>query len=303
MNSNMNNDSNLNNDSNIKNGSNIKNDSNINNGSNTNNDMYSDSDSDYMPPKRSRKKQRRNSEGDIIEIKIKQRSRSDSYFKSQSKENQIAYLNKEQEIYNFLDETIPIRYKILNSSLSINIKSLVINKINIYENMNQDDNEYTKLNKWINGLSKIPFDCFVRLPISIQDGNSKIQNFLLQSYTILKETIYGQNEAKNKIMQILAQWISNPNSQGQVIALEGPAGLRGRRRRHGEARRGEPRPVARERRARRAALLRVRRAVGPRGAGRVPREARGAARAALGELRAQNLLIPIDNSNFLNKPH
>ena len=225
MNSNMNNDSNLNNDSNIKNGSNIKNDSNINNGSNTNNDMYSDSDSDYMPPKRSRKKQRRNSEGDIIEIKIKQRSRSDSYFKSQSKENQIAYLNKEQEIYNFLDETIPIRYKILNSSLSINIKSLVINKINIYENMNQDDNEYTKLNKWINGLSKIPFDCFVRLPISIQDGNSKIQNFLLQSYTILKETIYGQNEAKNKIMQILAQWISNPNSQGQVIALEGPAGV------------------------------------------------------------------------------
>jgi outer membrane protein assembly factor BamE (lipoprotein component of BamABCDE complex) len=170
---------------------------------NTNNDMYSDSDSDYMPPKRSKKKQRRNSEGDIVDLKIKQRSRSDSYFKSQSKENQIAYLNKEQEISNFLDETIPIRYKILNSSLSINIKSLVINKINIYENMNQEDNEYTKLNKWINGLSKIPFDYFVRLPISIQDGNSKIQNFLLQSFTILKETIYGQNEAKNKIMQII----------------------------------------------------------------------------------------------------
>jgi ATP-dependent Lon protease len=77
----------------------------------------------------------------------------------------------------------------------------------------------------MNGLSKIPFDTYMKLPISISDGNAKIQKFLLQSFTILKETIYGQNEAKNKIMQILAQWISNPNSQGQVIALEGPAGV------------------------------------------------------------------------------
>ena len=91
--------------------------------------------------------------------------------------------------------------------------------------MSTDDNEYTKLSKWMNGLSKIPFDTYMRLPISISDGNAKIQKFLLQSFTILKETIYGQNEAKNKIMQILAQWISNPNSQGQVIALEGPAGV------------------------------------------------------------------------------
>lgn len=185
----------------------------------------SDSDSDYQPPKRPSKKQRRNSETDNINYKIKQRCRSDSFFKSQTKEVQIDYINKEKEIYNFLDDTIPLRYKILNSSLSIHIKSLIINKIDIFENMSPDDNEYTKLSKWMNGLSKIPFDTYMKLPICINDGNAKIQKFLLQSFTILKETIYGQNEAKNKIMQILAQWISNPNSQGQVIALEGPAGV------------------------------------------------------------------------------
>lgn len=185
----------------------------------------SDSDSDYQPSNRPLKKARGNSDVDSINYKIKQRCRSDSFFKNQTKEVQIDYINKEKEIYNFLDDTVPLRYKILNSSLSIHIKSLVINKIDIFENMSPDDNEYTKLSKWMNGLSKIPFDMYMKLPISFNDGNTKIQNFLLQSFTILKETIYGQNEAKNKIMQILAQWISNPNSQGQVIALEGPAGV------------------------------------------------------------------------------
>jgi len=182
-------------------------------------------DSDYYPNRRQKKAKRSNSESDVFEHKIRQRSRSDSFFKSQNKEMQLTYLNKEQEIYNYLDETIPIRYKILNSSLPINIKSLIINKIDIYERMSNDDNEYSKMNKWINGLSKIPFDNYIKLPIVLQDGNPKIQKFLLNAFTILKETIYGQNEAKNKIMQILAQWISNPNSQGHVIALEGPAGV------------------------------------------------------------------------------
>ena len=40
----------------------------------------------------------------------------------------------------------------------------------------------------------------------------------MDSYKKLDKTIYGQYKAKNKIMQILAQWISNPDSMGQIIA-------------------------------------------------------------------------------------
>ena len=87
-------------------------------------DSDSESDSDYYPPKRHSKKPRRNSETDSIDYKIKQRCRSDSFFKSQTKAVQLDYINKEKEIYNFLDDTVPLRYKILNSSLSININSV-----------------------------------------------------------------------------------------------------------------------------------------------------------------------------------
>jgi len=171
------------------------------------------------------KKRRRNSESDIYFYKIKERSRYDDYFKNQDKTKQIEILDKEDEIYNYYNTEIPIRYKILYSSLSIGTKSLIIQKIDMYETMHTSDNEYNKLSKWFKGLSQIPFDNYVQMPVSLNDGESKIQEFLFNSYQILKKTIYGQFDAKNKIMQILAQWISNPNSIGQVIALEGPPGV------------------------------------------------------------------------------
>jgi ATP-dependent Lon protease len=171
------------------------------------------------------KRKRRNSESDVYYYKILERSKYDNYFKNQNKDKQIEILDKENEIYNYYNSEIPIRYKILYSSLPISTKALIIQKIDMFEEMSKTDNEYNKLNKWFNGLSQIPFDNYVYMPVSINDSDVKIQNFLYNSYQILKNTIYGQYEAKNKIMQILAQWITNPNSLGQIIALEGPPGV------------------------------------------------------------------------------
>ena len=171
------------------------------------------------------KRKRRNSESDIYYYKILERSKYDNYFKKQNKDKQIEILDKENEIYNYFNNEIPIRYRILYSSLPMATKSLIIQKIDLFEEMAHTDNEYSKLNKWFKGLSQIPFDKYIYMPVSLKDNNTKVQKFLFDSYQILKNTIYGQFEAKNKIMQILAQWISNPNSIGQIIALEGPPGV------------------------------------------------------------------------------
>ena len=58
-------------------------------------------DSDYHPNRRQKKGKRSNSESDVFEHKIRQRSRSDSFFKSQNKEMQLTYLSKEEEVYNY----------------------------------------------------------------------------------------------------------------------------------------------------------------------------------------------------------
>jgi ATP-dependent Lon protease len=171
------------------------------------------------------KRKRTNSESDIYNLKIKERSRYDKYFRKQNVSKQIEILIKEEEVYNYYHTEIPLRYKILYSNLPISTKSLIIQKIDMYEEMDPGESEYNKLTKWFNGLSQIPFDSYILMPVKISDGLGKIQNFLQTSYEILKKTIYGQLEAKNKIMQILAQWISNPKSSGQIIALEGPPGV------------------------------------------------------------------------------
>ena len=172
-----------------------------------------------------RKRNRSNSESDIYYYKIQKRSKIDDYFKRQNKEKQIEILTKENEIYNYFNSETPLRYKILYSKLPIQTKSLIINKIDSFEQMDASNSEYTKLNKWLNGLSLIPFDTYISMPVSILDTDVNIQTFLIKSYDILEKTIYGQQDAKNKIMQILAQWISKPDSRGQIIALDGPPGV------------------------------------------------------------------------------
>jgi len=174
---------------------------------------------------RVRKRNRSNSEGDIYYYKIQKRSKIDDFFKRQNREKQIEILTKENEIYNYFNSEIPLRYKILFSNLPIQTKSLIINKIDSFEQMDASNSEYTKLNKWLNGLSLIPFDTYISMPVSILDTDVNIQAFLIKSYDILEKTIYGQQDAKNKIMQILAQWISKPDSRGQIIALDGPPGV------------------------------------------------------------------------------
>ena len=176
-----------------------------------------DDDELYIP-----KKKRRASESDIGSIKKKNHYK-DLYFMKLSKKDQSNILKKETEIYNYFNLNVPLRYNIINSNLPLGTKSLILQKIDQFDKMSQEENEYQKLYKWINSLSKIPFNSFSKLTIEMKP--TKIQKFLIESYQNLNKTIYGQFNAKNKIMQILAQWISNPQSMGQIIACQGPAGV------------------------------------------------------------------------------
>jgi ATP-dependent Lon protease len=72
---------------------------------------------------------------------------------------------------------------------------------------------------------RIPFGKHVELPVKIDDGAKPCAAFLAETRTTLDKAVYGMNGAKTQIMQILAQWISNPSSVGNVIALKGPMGV------------------------------------------------------------------------------
>ena len=72
---------------------------------------------------------------------------------------------------------------------------------------------------------KIPFCEYTELPVSVLSSTSnEIQDFLEQSLNILDEVVYGMKDVKLQIMQLIGQWISNPNSTGCAIGIKGPPG-------------------------------------------------------------------------------
>jgi len=71
---------------------------------------------------------------------------------------------------------------------------------------------------------KIPFGKYVDLPVDRSDGTEKVFNYLTGVKNTLDTAVYGHSETKQQIIQLIAQWISNPKSMGNVIGIQGPMG-------------------------------------------------------------------------------
>jgi ATP-dependent Lon protease len=139
-------------------------------------------------------------------------------------EKQLLFkLEKELEKYEFNEE--PERFRILKIPVNLAIKNNIMQKLLQIEMMEPSDPEYFKLNRWLEGILKIPFGKYIHLPVSKNDNKDKIANFVSKVSDDMNSSTFGHTDAKNKIMQIVCQWISNPKSMGNVIALQGPPGI------------------------------------------------------------------------------
>ena len=81
-----------------------------------------------------------------------------------------------------------------------------------------------KYQHWLHGLLKIPFGKYQELPVSKDDGHKKVYNYLTGVKSTLDKAVYGHMETKQQIIQLIAQWVSNPTSMGNVIGIQGPMG-------------------------------------------------------------------------------
>ena len=146
------------------------------------------------------------------------------YFQNLEKENKIKHIEDLKEIKEINNSNIPLRFKVLNSDMDIRTKSIAIENINKLSEMDISTGEYCKMDKWINGLIKIPFGKYEDLDICDDNTNQEKQNFIYNTYNTLDKAIYGHKEAKIHILQVIGKWIKNPKSQGNVLALQGPMG-------------------------------------------------------------------------------
>ena len=90
--------------------------------------------------------------------------------------------------------------------------------------MEPGDPEYYKIKNWVDTFMRIPFGVYRNLSVNINDGVEVCHNFMEKAKTTLDDCVYGLNDAKLQIMQMMGQWISNPSAMGTAIAIKGPMG-------------------------------------------------------------------------------
>jgi ATP-dependent Lon protease len=90
--------------------------------------------------------------------------------------------------------------------------------------MDSGNGEYYKLKNWVDTFMQIPFGKRMDLPITLNDGVEKCHEFMDNAKKVLDTAVYGLNDAKLQIMQMVGQWISNPDAIGTSIAIQGPMG-------------------------------------------------------------------------------
>ena len=113
---------------------------------------------------------------------------------------------------------------LLESSMPIVFKGAAMKKINALRHMDPGSGEFYKIKNWIDAFMRIPFNVDQSLTINIDDGVDKCHQFMENAQTTLNQAVYGLNDAKMQIMQMLGQLVTNPKSIGTAIAIHGPPG-------------------------------------------------------------------------------
>ncbi len=146
------------------------------------------------------------------------------YFHTLDKETKIKYLKDIRKVYKENSSNVPLKFKVLNSDMDIYTKSLAINNLDKLAEMDISTGEYNKMDQWINGLIKLPFGKTTPLPVNNSDKFDKTRGYIQQTLDNMDKAIYGHKEAKTHILQVIGKWIKNPNSLGNVLAIQGPMG-------------------------------------------------------------------------------
>lgn len=146
------------------------------------------------------------------------------YFSGLKPEQQKLVLKKMKDLSEYDKVETPYRLQLIESDIPVEYKSSAIKKINSLNYMDPGSGEYYKIKQWVDTFMKIPFNINRSLPIKMDDGPEKCKKFMLEAKESLDGAVYGLDDAKMQIMQIVGQWISNPDSVGNAIAIQGPMG-------------------------------------------------------------------------------
>jgi len=139
-------------------------------------------------------------------------------------ENQKKLIKELKEINKITRIEKPYRMTLLESKIPVHFKAAAMKKINTLKYMDPGSGDFYKIKNWVDTFMHIPFTNYHNLPLTIEDGVEKCHDFMENAQQTLDQAVYGLNDAKMQIMQMLGQLLTNPKAIGTAIAIHGPPG-------------------------------------------------------------------------------
>jgi ATP-dependent Lon protease len=145
-------------------------------------------------------------------------------YKKLSIEEKEKVKSMETQIKEINDKSVPEKVKILLSDIPLETKAIIIKKLELLQTLENSGSEYKKLREWLDNILKIPFGKYCKFSLSKQNDYTEIGNKLYDIKNTLDKAIYGQEQVKEALVELVAKWVSNPPSKGHALAVVGPAG-------------------------------------------------------------------------------
>ena len=147
-----------------------------------------------------------------------------AFYEKLETENQKKLIKELREINKITRIEKPYRMTLLESDIPVEFKAAAMKKINSLKYMDPGSGDFYKIKNWVDTFMHIPFTSYNELPISIEDGVEMCHDFMENAQKTLDSAVYGLNDAKMQIMQMLGQLLTNPKAIGTAIAIHGPPG-------------------------------------------------------------------------------
>jgi|UniRef100_A0A6C0IM94 ATP-dependent Lon protease len=182
---------------------------------------------DKVDRQKERKEQKQKDKNSRIFKKLlrnKNKTNDYTFFDGLEKEKQIKLIKEVREVNKVSNVETPYRIGLLETNIPHKYKSIAFNKLESLKYMEPGSGEFYKIKNWIDTFMRIPFDTYKTLPVNITDGVEKCHDFMENAQKTLDDAVYGLDDAKMQIMQMLGQLVTNPQAIGTAIAIKGPMG-------------------------------------------------------------------------------
>lgn len=141
-----------------------------------------------------------------------------NYYLKLNKKDQEDALNTINQITSNQLKNKPIVFKIMELPLDITQKNHILKQ---YVHLIKSRHPEQKLTSWFDSLMTIPFGVYTNQNKLIAKNPIL---FLKKLETEMNKAVYGHDEAKRQIIQMMGQQIKNPNCKGNVLGIYGVHG-------------------------------------------------------------------------------